>query len=279
MVRIIQSEEPAKHSTKISSLGDNQTVVCEQRNTDAKRFHQLFRGDLDWIVMKALEKHRDRRYETASEFARDIARHLSDEPVLAGPPSATYLLSKIVRRNKVAVLATSAIVAALIIGLVAALWGFANARHHRVIAETRLDRAEVAEHEAIKQRDIAREARTAAEAAVLEKAAYADSLERCRYNVHLPEADEALRRRNYRTCREKLESCPPKLRGWEWSFLKKRLDAAPVSFYGTGKPIYTPDGGRLISIGVQGSVDEFNALIWDATTGSLNPKDLACARR
>jgi eukaryotic-like serine/threonine-protein kinase len=80
MVRLIQSEEPAKPSTRVSSLGDSQTVVCQHRAADAKCLRQLLRGDLDCIVMKALEKHRDRRYESATEFARDIERHLKDEP-------------------------------------------------------------------------------------------------------------------------------------------------------------------------------------------------------
>src|SRR5262249_38346112 len=88
--RIIREEEAPKPSTRLSKLGQAATVISAQRKSDPKRLGQLLRGDLDWIVMKALEKDRDRRYETASAFAADIQRYLADEPVLACPPSAWY---------------------------------------------------------------------------------------------------------------------------------------------------------------------------------------------
>src|SRR5262249_46260717 len=98
--RIIREEEPAKPSTRISTLGQAATTVSAQRKSDPKRLSQLFRGELDWIVMKALEKDRNRRYETASAFAADVQRYLKDEPVEAGPPSAWYRLRKFARRHK-----------------------------------------------------------------------------------------------------------------------------------------------------------------------------------
>lgn len=107
--RIIREEEPPKPSTRISTLGEPATAISAHRKTDPKRLSQLVRGDLDWIVMKALEKDRTRRYETATGFARDVQRHLNDEPVEARAPSTIYRLRKCVRRNKVAV-TTSALV-------------------------------------------------------------------------------------------------------------------------------------------------------------------------
>ena len=86
--RIIREEEPPKPSTRISTLGQAADTVSAQRHSDPKRLSQLVRGELDWIVMKALEKDRNRRYETASAFAADVQRYLNDEPVLACPPSA-----------------------------------------------------------------------------------------------------------------------------------------------------------------------------------------------
>jgi serine/threonine-protein kinase len=88
MVRIIKEEDPPKPSVRLSTLGDELTVICEHRKTDPKQLRQLMRGDLDCIVMKSLEKDRNRRYETANELARDIERHVNHEPVLAGSPSA-----------------------------------------------------------------------------------------------------------------------------------------------------------------------------------------------
>src|SRR5262249_19691447 len=88
--RIIRQEAPARPSTRISTLGQGAATVSANRQSDPKRLSQLFRGELDWIVLKALEKDRNRRYETASAFAADVQRYLHDEPVLACPPSAWY---------------------------------------------------------------------------------------------------------------------------------------------------------------------------------------------
>src|SRR5688500_2226385 len=81
MRRIIREEEPAKPSTRISTLGQAAVTVSENRKSDPRRLSQLCRGELDWVVMKALEKDRDRRYESASAFAADVQRYLHDEPV------------------------------------------------------------------------------------------------------------------------------------------------------------------------------------------------------
>ena len=99
MLRIIREEEPPKPSTRLSS-SDTLPSVAANRHTEPARLSKDVRGELDWIVMKALEKDRNRRYETASGFAADIERHLHDEPVEAGPPSAAYRFRKFAKRNK-----------------------------------------------------------------------------------------------------------------------------------------------------------------------------------
>jgi tetratricopeptide (TPR) repeat protein len=99
--RIIREEDPPSPSTRLSSTaGETQTAVAAHRHIDPKGLSRLVRGDLDWIVMKALEKDRNRRYETANGFAADIGRYLSDEPVEACPPSAVYRFRKFARRNR-----------------------------------------------------------------------------------------------------------------------------------------------------------------------------------
>src|SRR5262249_25242480 len=100
--RIIREEEPPRPSTRISTLGQAATTISTQRKSDPKRLSQLCRGELDWIVMKCLEKDRNRRYETANGLARDVERYLHDEPVQACPPSAWYRFRKFARRNRVA---------------------------------------------------------------------------------------------------------------------------------------------------------------------------------
>ena len=95
--RIIREEEPAKPSTRISTLlGANRTAVAAHRHVDPHRLSQLMRGDLDWIVMKALEKDRTRRYDTASNFAADVLRHLSDQLVEACPQSGHMATSEMI---------------------------------------------------------------------------------------------------------------------------------------------------------------------------------------
>jgi hypothetical protein len=93
-----------------------------RRKSDPKRLSQLIHGELDWIVMKALEKDRDRRYETASAFAADVLRYLRDEVVEAGPPSAAYRFKKLMRRHKSPVLAASLVLFVLVAGVVGTSW-------------------------------------------------------------------------------------------------------------------------------------------------------------
>jgi serine/threonine protein kinase/tetratricopeptide (TPR) repeat protein len=135
MMRIIRDEEPHKPSTRLSTLGEKATRTAEHRRSDLGKLSALVRGDLDWIVMKCLEKDRTRRYETANGLAADLRRHLAHEPVLAGPPSAGYKLSKFVRRNRGAVVAGSLIAASLIFGLAAAGIGFVQASRQREVAQ------------------------------------------------------------------------------------------------------------------------------------------------
>ena len=102
--RRIREDEPSKPSTRVSTMvGEERTKVAKQRNVDAGKLSHLLRGDLDWVVMKALEKDRTRRYETANALRSDVQRFLNNEPVTAVKPSATYLLGKYVRRNKTVV--------------------------------------------------------------------------------------------------------------------------------------------------------------------------------
>lgn len=144
MMRIIREDEPHKPSTRLSSLGETGTRTALQRGADMRRLSLLLRGDLDWIVMRCLEKDRTRRYETASGLAADIMRHLSDEPVLAGPPSTKYRLAKFVKRNRGQVIAGGVIAAALLLGLAGTTYGLFRASMLSRLAEQRAGEAESA---------------------------------------------------------------------------------------------------------------------------------------
>src|SRR5208283_140686 len=123
MRKTIREKEPVRPSTKVATLrGEELTTTAKRRSADtAKLLHQL-KGDLDWIVMKCLEKDRTRRYETANGLATDLKRHIENEPVLARPPSAAYKLQKAIRRNKLAYAAALAITAALLVGTAVSVW-------------------------------------------------------------------------------------------------------------------------------------------------------------
>ncbi|MCP3902274.1 MAG: tetratricopeptide repeat protein [Planctomycetes bacterium] len=141
MMRIIREEEPHKPSTRLSSLGDTGSHTAEQRRVDLKKLNLLLRGDLDWIVMKCLEKDRTRRYETANGLAADIQRHLNDEPVSAGPPSARYRLGKLVKRNRASVIAVTVVAVVLVLGVAGTTAGMLRARSAERGMERELTRA------------------------------------------------------------------------------------------------------------------------------------------
>ena len=172
--RIIREEEPLKPSLRISTLGDTRTAVAAHRHVDPHRLGQLVRGDLDWIVMKAMEKDRTRRYETAIEFAADILRFLSDEPVQACPPSAAYRFRKFARRNRPAIATATILVAALMLGTAISTWQAIRATRAEQLAQDHL------------QDETA--ARNDAEAARLDEAAQ---------RVHAEQLDDQSKRRLY----------------------------------------------------------------------------------
>jgi serine/threonine protein kinase/tetratricopeptide (TPR) repeat protein len=121
--RIIREEEPPGPSARVSTLAaDLATTFAERRRTDPRRLIQTIRGELDWIVMKCLEKDRNRRYETASGLVSDIESYLNDEPVEACPPSTMYRFRKFARRNKFVIRAAGLVALALIVGSIVSTW-------------------------------------------------------------------------------------------------------------------------------------------------------------
>jgi serine/threonine protein kinase/WD40 repeat protein len=118
MRRIISEKEPARPSTRLSTMENaDLTEVAKHRRSEPPKLVSLVRGDLDWIVMKALEKDRARRYETATGLAADVQRHLNNEPVTAGPPGNLYRLQKLVRRNRLAFAATATVVVTILLAI------------------------------------------------------------------------------------------------------------------------------------------------------------------
>jgi serine/threonine protein kinase/tetratricopeptide (TPR) repeat protein len=128
MLRRIREEEPPRPSLRLTTSQDSLPSISAQRQMDPAKLTRLVRGELDWIVMRALEKDRSRRYETANGLARDLERYLADEPVEACPPSAVYRLKKVLRRYRGPVLGAAVVLLALAAGVVASTWQAVRAR-------------------------------------------------------------------------------------------------------------------------------------------------------
>jgi non-specific serine/threonine protein kinase/serine/threonine-protein kinase len=142
MLRRLREDDPPRPSAMAG--GDRPTLSARAaaRGTDPKQLAGVLRGDLDWIVMKALEKNRERRYASPGELAADVSRSLRHEPVAAGPPTAAYRLRKFVRRHRMAVAGSALVAGALIAGMALALWGFVRARQSEAVARSEASAAE-----------------------------------------------------------------------------------------------------------------------------------------
>jgi WD40 repeat protein/serine/threonine protein kinase len=246
--RIICEEEPARPSTRISTLGPAAAAVSANRRSDPAKLGQLMRGELDWIVMKALEKDRNRRYESASAFAADVQRYLADEPVLACPPSAGYRLRKFVRRNRAA-LATSVVLAAgglVAVGSLAAAVSVLAASNAEV--KDALDREKTTNDALLK-------------AIQREKLAS--------YFQRIGLAEREVETGNVGRAEELLDECPVALRGWEWHYLKRRGRQEPFAFRAHPALVTTvaisPDGKTVASASMALGLGEIR--IWERATG------------
>ncbi|RIK63428.1 MAG: serine/threonine protein kinase [Planctomycetota bacterium] len=146
--RVIREEEPPRPSTRLSSLKDELPSVAACRRTEPAKLARLVRGDLDWIVMKCLEKDRTRRYDTATGLAADIQRYLAGEAVVAAPPSRAYRVRKFVRRHRGTVVATCLVALALVAGASAATAGLISARRSRDAEARQRELAEMSQQKA-----------------------------------------------------------------------------------------------------------------------------------
>jgi serine/threonine protein kinase len=143
MHRILREQNPPRPSTRLSTLDRaEQTTLAKRRQAVPPKLIHDVRGDLDWIVMKCLEKDRSRRYETANELALDIQRHLNSEPVAAHPPSRFYRLQRLVRRNKLAFAAAAVVATTLLFGIAGSAWEALRAMRAERTANQQRERAE-----------------------------------------------------------------------------------------------------------------------------------------
>jgi WD40 repeat protein/serine/threonine protein kinase len=246
--RIIREEEPPTPSTKLSELSSHHAPrdvsglvsrsetatlasIAANRGTEPARLMRMMRGELDWIVMKALEKDRSRRYETSGAFAADLQRYLHDEPVQACPPSTLYRFRKLVRRNKRSAVMASFALTLLVLAVAALAVSYAQVQV------------------ALKQKS---------EALNREQATS--------YLQRTALAGRELAAGNVGHAEELLDDCPEHLRGWEWHFLKRqRYDGEPTPLPHSATVLrvaFSPAGRQLATGCADGTFQ-----IWDVKTG------------
>lgn len=228
MLRIIREEEPPKPSTRLSSAATLPSIAAN-RNVQPAKLGAVLRGELDWIVMKALEKERGRRFETANQFAEDIEHYLGDQPVLACPPSSSYKFRKFARRNKAAIATVAAIGLSLLVGAGIASWQAFRATRAEGLAKNTLVEVEEARKDAVSKEQEAQAARRETEIALGETKQARDETSWQLYVARLFPMIEAWQQKDYGHLERMLDEMlpnegEPDFRGWEWSYFKDQCD-------------------------------------------------------
>jgi WD40 repeat protein/serine/threonine protein kinase len=288
--RLIREEEPPKPSTRLSTSGIALAAISAQRQTEPAKLTRLVRGELDWIIMKALEKDRNRRYESANSLARDVERYLHDEPVEACPPTAGYKLRKFARKHKAGLATAVGFAALLMLGTVISASQAVRATQAEAVANANAVQAQEKEYEANQQRNDAQqqrdlaqrqrdEARTLNEklqAALEQVKSTQAELRSTLYASHINLAQHAWEAGGVGRVLELLEQHRPKpgesdLRSFEWYYLYRLCHSDLFTLKGhTGRVssvAYSPDGNRLASGAYDETVKAPAVKVWDAQTG------------
>ena len=224
--RIIRDEEPARPSTRLSTLGPAAATIFASRRTDAHGLRRTFRRELDWMVMKCLEKDRNRRYESAGALAADVQRYLRDEPVQACPPSAAYRVRKLARRNRRVLVMVSVLALATLIGV------GALAVSTVLVWKANKDLKEAVERE---RREV--------------------------YFQRITVAHREFLAGNLVVALRALGDCPEDLRGWEWHYLMRLSKVEPLIILndsGVHGVAFSPDGEAIAAACGDGSVKVLN---------------------
>ena len=297
--RRIKEEEPPKPSTRVNTLERSEkTTVAKHRKVGPEQLSSELRGDLDWIVLKALEKDRTRRYETANGFALDIKRFLANEPVAAVPPSSGYLLKKYARRHRGALAVAAAIAGLLVVGITVSTWQAVRATRAQAAAEkaqaAELEQKLVAQTQQKKAEAERSRAETEQQRADAQARNASESQQQSRrllYAADMNLAQQSLKLNNLGRARRLLDRHRPEfgvpasagpgsdsspsstnrlkaelqtdLRGWEWRYLWQLTRSSALTTL-TNRPVrgwsvsFSPDGSRLAVGWGDGRMDLWN---------------------
>ncbi len=244
--RTIREDEPARPSTRLATMLDaDLTATASQRRTEAPKLIHSLRGDLDWVVMKALEKDRTRRYATASELARDVQRFIDGDTVSARPPSTFYRLQKFTRRHRGVITAVTIIALMLIAGVTVSTWLAvrATSAEHKAVASERLEAG-------LRRKAERQQARAEQESAAARLSEYVA-------DINLAQQSLTPAAANYGRAVQLLNKHLPRpgeadLRGFEWHYLWQMAQgdkhiALPLQEGGVQSLAFSPDGQLLVA--------------------------------
>ncbi|MBL8891863.1 MAG: protein kinase [Planctomycetaceae bacterium] len=254
VLQTIREEDPPRPSHRLSSSSNElNSAVSELRRLHPARLKQILRGELDWVVMKALEKDRTRRYQTVYDLGQDLSNYLTGETVTARPPSTWYRLQKFAGRNRGLVAALLAVGITLIVGIVGTSYGLLQANQKTQLAELK-------SQEALQERANAVESEGRANVDS-QRARDAEAAGKFQLAVARYDADRAVE------ARALLHQIPQEYRdNFEWHYCNRRFQGSDVTCYGHTSEVYevafTPNGKRVVSAGKSGTIR-----VWDATTG------------
>ncbi len=267
----IVEEEPPRPSLRLSGSGERLATIAAHRSTEPARLTRAVRGDLDWIVMKALDKSRTRRYETAVGFARDVQRHLAGDPVEACPPSAAYRVRKFARKHRAAMATVGAFAGLLVTAAIVSGYLAIRARSAETLARRRLDDVVQANAATSKALEEMSQAKRETEAALSESKeagqraiAARDQAEASNYINQVNLAHQYWLAENVQQADRLLAACPKPLRHWEWSYLARTLHPELLTLPGNGQfttaLAFSRDGTRMAAFAGTGIT---GAVIWD----------------
>jgi hypothetical protein len=278
IVRLIKEEEPLRPSTRLRNSAAALADISQQRRSAPGQLRELVRGELDWIVMRCLEKDRTRRYETADGLARDLQHYLADEPVEACPPTVGYKRRKFAHKHKTGLATATGFAALLVLGTAVSAWQAVRATQaeavaliHEQQANDNAVQAQEKEQEANQQRNEAQQQRDEVRALNEKLPATQAKLRSTLYAAQMNLAKQAWDESGVPRVQALLDEHRPKpgepdLRDFEWRYLYRLCHSELLTLKGHNARVssvaYSPDGKRLASADWDGTVK-----VWDALTG------------